>query len=129
MNRRIKIVVINLKESTDRRAKVEEDLRGLDRYPIQFFEAIDAGRPVPVGWLHKGHVSAPSGGGHYSVIIGYTNDAWIVHDPNGPAKLVPGGYEQSFNGANQSYSFKNFNPRWIVEGEGSGWYMDIRLPS
>ncbi len=92
-------------------------------------ECIDAGRPVPVGWLHKGHVSAPSGGGHYSVIIGYTNDAWIVHDPNGPAKLVPGGYEQSFNGANQSYSFKNFNPRWIVEGEGSGWYMDIRLPS
>ena len=92
-------------------------------------ECIDAGRPVPVGWLHKGHVSAPSGGGHYSVIIGYTNDAWIVHDPNGPAKLVPGGYENSFNGANQSYSFKNFNPRWIVEGEGSGWYMDIRLPS
>jgi hypothetical protein len=92
-------------------------------------ECIDAGRPVPVGWLHHGHVTAPSGGGHYSVIIGYTNDAWIMQDPNGPAKLVPGGYEESFNGANQSYSFKNFNPRWIVEGEGSGWYMDIRLPS
>ena len=90
-------------------------------------EAIDAGRPVPVGWLHKGHVSAPSGGGHYSVIIGYTKDAWIVHDPNGPAKLVPGGYEESFNGASQSYDFKNFNPRWIVGGEGDGWYMDIRL--
>ena len=91
-------------------------------------EAIDAGRPVPVGWLHKGHVSAPSGGGHYSVIIGYTNDAWIVHDPNGPAKLVPGGYEASWNGASQNYSFKNFNPRWIVGGEGDGWYMDIRCP-
>jgi len=92
-------------------------------------QAIDAGRPVPVGWLHKGHVSAPRGGGHYSVIIGYTKDAWIVHDPNGPAKLVPGGYENSFNGASQSYSFKDFNPRWIVEGEGSGWLMDIRDPS
>ena len=92
-------------------------------------EAIDAGRPVPVGWLHKGHVSSPSGGGHYSVIIGYTKDAWIVHDPNGPAKLVPGGYEESFDGASQSYSFKNFNPRWIVGGEGDGWYMDIRDPS
>ena len=91
-------------------------------------ECIDAGRPVPVGWLHKGHVSAPSGGGHYSVIIGYTDDAWIVHDPNGPAKLVPGGYEDSFNGASQNYSFKNFNPRLIVEGEGSAWMMDIRLP-
>ena len=92
-------------------------------------ECIDAGRPVPVGWLHKGHVSSPSGGGHYSVIIGYTNDSWIVHDPNGPAKLVPGGYEDSFNGSSLNYSFKNFNPRWIVEGEGSGWYMDIRLPN
>jgi len=92
-------------------------------------QAIDAGRPVPVGWLHKGHVSAPRGGGHYSVIIGYTKDTWIVHDPNGPAKLVPGGYENSFNGASQSYSFKDFNPRWIVEGEGSGWLMDIRDPS
>lgn len=92
-------------------------------------QAIDAGRPVPVGWLHKGRISAPRGGGHYSVIIGYTKDAWIVHDPNGPAKLVPGGYENSFNGASQNYSFKDFNPRWIVEGEGSGWLMDIRDPS
>jgi len=89
---------------------------------------IDAGRPVPVGWLHKGNVTAPSGGGHYSVIIGYTNDSWIVHDPNGPAMLVPGGYENSFDGASLSYSFKNFNPRWIVGGEGDGWYMDIRDP-
>ena len=92
-------------------------------------QAIDAGRPCPVGWLHKGHVSAPKGSGHYSVIIGYTKDAWIVHDPNGPAKLVPGGYGNSFNGASQIYSFKDFNPRWIVEGEGSGWLMDIRDPS
>ncbi len=92
-------------------------------------DCIDAGRPVPVGWLHKGHVTAPSGGGHYSVIIGYDETDWIVHDPNGEAKLIPGGYEDGFNGASQSYSFKNFNPRWIVEGEGSGWYMDIRDPS
>ena len=25
---------------------------------------INSGRPVPVGWLHKGSVDAPSGGGH-----------------------------------------------------------------
>lgn len=91
-------------------------------------DCIDSGRPVPVGWLHKGHVSSPSGTGHYSVIISYTKDAWIVHDPNGPAKLVSGGYEDSFDGASLSYSFKNFNPRWIVGGEGDGWYMDIRDP-
>ena len=91
-------------------------------------EAIDAGRPVPVGWLHKGHVTAPSGGGHYSVIIGYDETGWIVHDPNGEAKLATGGYTNNLNGASQHYSFDLFNPRWIVGGEGDGWYMDIRLP-
>jgi hypothetical protein len=90
--------------------------------------AIDAGRPVPCGWLHKGDVSAPSGGGHYSVVIGYTDTAWIVNDPNGEAALVGGGYVNHSQGERQLYSFKNFNPRWCVEGEGSGWMMDIRLP-
>jgi len=91
-------------------------------------EAIDAGRPVPAGWLHKGHVTAPSGGGHYSVIIGYDETGWIVHDPNGEAKLATGGYTNNLNGASQHYSYDLFNPRWIVGGEGDGWYMDIRLP-
>ena len=92
-------------------------------------DAIDAGRPVPVGWLHHGSSSAPSGGGHYSVVIGYTDGAWIMNDPNGEASLAAGGYTKNMDGSNQSYSFKNWNPRWIVEGEGSGWFMDVRLPS
>ena len=92
-------------------------------------ECIDAGRPVPVGWLHHGPTSAPSGGGHYAVVTGYNNNAWIVNDPNGEANLSAGNYTDNFDGSNQSYSFKNFNPRWIVEGEGSGWYMDIRTTS
>ena len=32
---------------------------------------LEKGQPVPVGWLHKGPVEAPTGGGHWSVIIGY----------------------------------------------------------
>ena len=91
--------------------------------------AIDSGRPVPCGWLHYGSVNAPSGGGHYSVVIGYTEDAWIVNDPNGEADLAKGGYTDSYDGAGLNYSFKNWNPRWIVEGEGSGWMMDIRDPA
>jgi len=91
-------------------------------------EAIDAGRPVPVGWLHHGHVTAPSGGGHYSVITGYNETSWIVNDPNGEANLATGGYTNNLQGASLKYSFSNFNPRWVVEGEGSGWYMDIRDP-
>ena len=87
---------------------------------------IDSGRPVPVGWLHKGSSSAPTGGGHWSVIIGYKPGTWIVNDPNGEASLLSGGYTDNTNGANQQYSYKNFNPRWIVGGEGDGWYLDIR---
>ncbi len=63
------------------------------------------------------------------MVIGYTEDAWIVNDPNGEANLAAGGYTNNMNGADLSYSFKNWNPRWIVEGEGSGWMMDIRDPA
>jgi len=87
---------------------------------------LDRGQPVPVGWLHKGAVTAPTGGGHWSVIVGYKDGSWIVNDPNGEANLVPGGYADSKDGFNQAYSYKNFNPRWIVEGEGSGWYLDVK---
>ena len=90
--------------------------------------AIDAGRPVPCGWLHYGHISNPSGGGHYSVVVGYTDNAWIMNDPNGEANLTAGGYTNNLNGDHLHYSFKNWNPRWVVEGEGSGWMMDIRCP-
>ena len=44
----------------------------------------------------------------------------------GEANLVAGGYSDNLNGASMRYSYKNWNPRWIVEGEGSGWMMDIR---
>ena len=44
---------------------------------------LEAGRPVMVGWLHKGPVGAPTGGGHWSVVIGATSGAFIHNDPNG----------------------------------------------
>lgn len=91
-------------------------------------EAIDAGRPIPCGWLHHGSVDAPYGGGHYSVVIGYDNENWIMNDPNGQARLDLGGYTSELNGDHLYYSFKEWNPRWIVEGESSGWLLDIRLP-
>ena len=90
---------------------------------------LENGQPVPVGWLHKGPVDAPTGGGHWSVIVGYKTGTWIVNDPNGEARLVSGGYTDNKNGANQQYSYKNFNPRWIVGGEGDGWYIDVKDPA
>ncbi|WP_438983582.1 glycoside hydrolase family protein [Vulcanococcus sp.] len=86
---------------------------------------ISAGRPVAVGWLHQGPTSAPRGGGHWSVVIGYTDVAWIQNDPNGEALLVQGGYAKSTKGAGMVYSRKNWDPRWMPSGSG-GWYLTCR---
>ena len=87
---------------------------------------IDAGRPVAVGWLHKGPVSQPSGGGHYSVVIGYTKDSFIHNDPNGEADLVNGNYARHTGGKAVVYSRKNWLPRWEVDGNGSGWCLTVQ---
>jgi len=87
---------------------------------------IDAGRPVVCGWLHKGPVGAPGGGGHYSVAIGYTTNSWIFHDPNGEADLLNGGYVNHTKGKEVSYSKKNWNKRWLIEGPTSGWAVIIK---
>ncbi len=86
---------------------------------------IQKGRPTPVGWLHKGSSSNPTGGGHYSVILGNTDDSWILHDPYGEANVSAGGYCNHTKGKFIEYSYKNWNPRWAVEGDGSGWFVDI----
>ena len=86
---------------------------------------IDAGRPVAVGWLHHGSVSAPSGGGHWSVVIGYTAAAWIQNDPNGEANLAGGGYTTNTKGAGVVYSRKNWMPRWRVNNTG-GWAILVQ---
>ena len=83
---------------------------------------IDAGRPVAVGWLHHGPASAPSGGGHWTVVIGYDATGVIMNDPNGNCDLVNGGYPSNHDGAHQHYSFRNWGPRWRVNGTG-GWYL------
>jgi hypothetical protein len=81
---------------------------------------IDKGIPVPLGILHKGPVSAPQGGGHWICAIGYADDALTVHDPFGEIDLLSGAYINNW-GARLRYSKKNLGPRWMVEGQGSGW--------
>jgi lysozyme len=80
------------------------------------------GIPVPIGVLHKGPVSNPTGGGHWLVVVGMTADGtkFWVHDPFGEMDLVAGGYP-SIDGKYRLYSKKNMGPRWMVEGNGSGW--------
>lgn len=83
---------------------------------------IDAGRPVAVGWLHHGPPSAPSGGGHWTVVIGYDDSGVIMNDPYGSCDLVNGGYPENHNGSHQHYSYANWEPRWRPQGSG-GWYL------
>lgn len=82
-----------------------------------------AGRPVAVGWLHRGPVSAPRGGGHWSVAVGFNSSHVAMNDPNGEALLASGGYTSNTNGAGVRYSWRNWLPRWEVEGPRTGWML------
>lgn len=83
---------------------------------------IDKGFPVAIGVLHHGPVTAPSGGGHYLVVRGYTKDHALVHDPFGSINLVHGGWSSQGIGCgkDEQYSWKNLIPRWDIGG-GWGW--------
>jgi hypothetical protein len=86
----------------------------------QLEQQINAGVPVPCGFLHRGPVSAPSGGGHWLIVVGYDRESLIVHDPFGMADLVSGA---TLGGVARfaKYSRRNFGPRWMVEGANTGW--------
>jgi hypothetical protein len=92
-------------------------------------EQLQRGIPCPVGWLHKGPVTSPSGGGHWSLVIGWdpAQRQFLMHDPNGEADLVNGGYVTTSigRGVGQRYSGRNWGRRWMVEGAGSGWWIEI----
>lgn len=96
-------------------------------------DQIDKGLPVPVGILHHGPVSAPSGGGHFIVIYGYSDTAWAVQDPYGKLDLVNGAWAltSETSGKNQLYSFENLNPRLFVGGGGpTGWgWINFKYPA
>lgn len=87
---------------------------------------IRSGFPTPVGWLHKGPATAPTGSGHWTVVSGFTPTHFIHQDPNGEADMANGGYVNHKGGANIAYSRNNWLRRWLVEGPESGWYLKVR---
>jgi hypothetical protein len=95
---------------------------------------IEAGRPIACGWLHHGHVSAPSGGGHWSVVAGASPDGVWMIDPNGECALVSGGYLSTGRAWSGWYSWRNWLPRWDARkaapaGQGSssaGWAITVQ---
>lgn len=90
---------------------------------------LDRGIPVPIGILHQGPAHAPSGGGHWIIVVGYEDDAsapgggwWLVHDPWGEIDHASGTYI-STNGKGLDYSYNLLNARWTVDGTADGWCL------
>jgi len=81
---------------------------------------IDAGRPVPAGFLHHGTAAAPSGGGHWLCIIGYDATGYWVNDPWGSMNVTTGVYGSTYGGK-QHYPYATWEPRWMPDGPSSGW--------
>ncbi len=85
---------------------------------------IDARKPTPVGILHHGPAHAPSGGGHWLLVIGYDNTGFIVHDSWGEIDHASGTYI-SEDGAGLHYSYDLFKARWTVANDSDGWAIIV----
>jgi GH24 family phage-related lysozyme (muramidase) len=86
-------------------------------------DQLKQGLPCPVGWLHKGAVTAPKGGGHWSLVIGWdpAERQLLMHDPNGEADLVNGGYVNTAIGSGQAQRYSERN--WGA----AGWWKDLAV--
>ena len=87
----------------------------------QIEKLIDAGIPVPCGYIHRGPVERPRGGGHWLIVIGYTATHVVVNDPFGEPDLITGA-TLSRSGMGIRLTRKNFGRRWMVEPIGDGSY-------
>jgi hypothetical protein len=93
------------------------------RYDLSFADLdreLIAGRPVVIGFLHRGPESAPSGGGHMIVVRGKTDsgDYWI-NDPYG--NLYENYVTPVANGRQVIYRKSTLEKRWTVKHPKDGW--------
>jgi hypothetical protein len=76
-----------------------------------------AGRPVVIGILHRGSLSAPTGG-HMVVVIGKKGEDYVVNDPYG--SLNDGYTGPVTNGKGAVYKKSELARRWCPKGS-DGW--------
>jgi hypothetical protein len=88
--------------------------------------SIRAGRPVAVGWLHRGTPEKPTGGGHWSVVIASSASHLLIHDPAGEPDLVNGGHIRGRSGRAVKCTWRNWGSRWQPEGPGHGYAFTVR---
>ena len=107
--------------------------------PEMIEKAISRGSAVLVGWYHEGDLSRGEppmcGGttcGHWSVITGFQgkhspvgDQYYVMHDPMGFPLMEKGGHDRSRSGKSVQIRQSEFNHRWLIEGEASGWMIFI----
>ena len=76
-----------------------------------------AGRPVCIGILHRGPLSAPTGG-HICVVIGKRGEDYVINDPYG--SLNDGYTGPVTNGKGVVYKHSDLVRRWCPKGN-DGW--------
>jgi hypothetical protein len=79
-----------------------------------------AGRPVVIGFLHRGPESAPTGSGHMIAVRGKTaNGDYVCNDPYGD--LADGYTGAVSKGKGVVYSRRSLEKRWTVKHPKDGW--------
>lgn len=83
------------------------------------------GYPVGIGILHRGPLTAPTGG-HWIVCVGRNEDG-TQYQFNDPYGSLGDGYQGDVNnGKKVWYSRSTLSARWTAEGKNSGWGMICR---
>jgi hypothetical protein len=59
------------------------------------------------------------------VIVGYTDQFFVAHDPMGTPDLIHGGHKDKKEAKYILYPRKQWLKRWEVEGPGTGWAIRI----
>ena len=97
-------------------------IKSVFRYNLSFADLdreLSAGRPVIIGILHRGTLSAPTGG-HMVVVIGKKGDDYVVNDPYG--SLNDGYTGAVTNGKGAVYKRSDLQLRWLEKGKDkTGW--------
>lgn len=93
------------------------------RYNMSFADLdkeINEGRPVVIGFLHRGPESAPRGGGHMIVVRGKNSDGnYVCNDPFGD--LYDGYTGPVSKGKGVVYRKSTLEKRWTVSNPKDGW--------
>lgn len=119
--------VLSIGNSTDHEVQTKVlnsyGLKSTFRYNLGFTDLdaeLTAGRPVVIGFLHRGSDSNPSGSGHMIVVIGKTpNGDYWVRDPYGSLQDGYSGPVQ--NGRQVVYKKSTLEKRWTVSHPKDGW--------